>query len=176
MPGPTLRLYRLLTLASSVGAVLVSTIAWTQEQAVCRTRGWIENAVIRLGLCPYASKPFYDETIRCCELRHHCASGSVLPRRDPLVCVICATLLRYAVHDSASDEELIRSFFDEALRLLDAPADKLATTMLIIPRYTGSIDEFYELYEWLTDTLEDPEEEVLNNQVRLAWVVWNCCV
>jgi len=39
--------------------------------------------------------------------------------------------------------------------------------MLIIPRYTGSIDEFYELYEWLTDTLEDPEEEVLNNQVRI---------
>lgn len=89
--------------------------------------------------------------------------GWVNPIADPSY----APRPRYAVHDSASDEELIRSFFDEALRLLDAPTDQLSTTMLIIPRYTGSIDEFYELYEWLTDTLEDPEEEVLNNQVRI---------
>jgi hypothetical protein len=91
------------------------------------------------------------------------AAPPAWPRRRRRA-VVCH---RYAVHDSASDEELIKSFFDEALRLLDTPADELATTMLIIPRYTGSIDEYYEMYEWLTDLLEDPEEEVLNNQVRV---------
>lgn len=36
--------------------------------------------------------------------------------------------------------------------------------MLIAPRYTGGIEQFYDLYEWLTDTLETDDEEVLDNQ------------
>eukprot|EP00962_Isochrysis_galbana_P048184 scaffold19989_cov112-Isochrysis_galbana.AAC.2 len=64
MSARSIHVCHLLPLALAVRAVSVPTTIWTHEQAVCRTRGWIENAVIRLGLCPFASKPFYEKTIR----------------------------------------------------------------------------------------------------------------
>ena len=98
---------------------------------------------------------------RHAHLQSRLATGPVTDRT-----ITCAAAVRYAVYDCEDDEGLIEFFFDEALRLLREPSEKLATTMLITPRYTGDINEFYELYEWLTDTLEGPEEEVLNNQVN----------
>ena len=123
----------------AVAATAVTAGAWTAEQSIYRTRAWIDNAVVRLNLCPYAAKPFHGDRIR------------------------------YAVSDCISDEALVASFFQEGLLLLDSPEEELATTMLIAPKYEGGIGEFYSLYEWLTDLLESEEEEVLANGVQPAF-------
>ena len=110
-----------------------------EARAIKLCTEWIEEHVIRLGLCPYAAQPFAAENIR------------------------------YFVSPAADDEELIDDFFLEGRVLLDAPSEELATTMLIAPRYAGSIDDFSWLYEWLVDTLEDPNESLLSNGVQPAF-------
>ena len=65
--------FSLIASVSFAAALTVPTATWKHAQAVARMRGWIEEAVIRIGLCPYASKPFYDETIRqrtACAAQH----------------------------------------------------------------------------------------------------------
>ena len=83
--------------------------------AVKLTEDWIEEHVIRLGLCPYAAKPFAGQQIR------------------------------YAVSDATSDEALIDDFFAEGRLLLSAEDDEIATTMLIAPHYPKGIEGFYWL-------------------------------
>ena len=129
----------LAAVSSHAVAATATAGAWTAEQSIYRTRAWIDNAVVRLNLCPYAAKPFHGDRIR------------------------------YAVSDCTSDEALVASFFEEGLLLLDSPEEELATTMLIAPKYEGGIGEFYSLYEWLTDLLESEEEEVLANGVQPAF-------
>ena len=76
--------------------------------------------------------------------------------------------IRYAVSEAVDDEDLLEDFFVEGALLLDAPPE-LATTMLVAPRYAGDIEQFYALYEWLTDTLEADDEDLLNNGVQPAF-------
>ena len=78
-----------------------------EEIAIFRTRQWIEHAVVRLRLCPFASKPLAQDQIR------------------------------YAVSKAEDDASLVEDFFAESLLLLNEPVDALATTMLIAPRYQG---------------------------------------
>lgn len=108
--------------------------------AVVATQKWIEDHVIRIGLCPYASEVFYK-------------SGQI----------------RYAVSEAADGAELMDDFFVEGRLLLDTEPDELATTMLIAPHYEGDIEAFYELYEVLVEVLEDEEETVLGNEVQPAF-------
>ena len=131
-PRPALRWYQPQCCATAMSDA-------EEARAITLCEEWIEAHVIRLGLCPYAAKPFAAENIR------------------------------YAVSPAADDEELIDDFFLEGRILLDAPADELATTMLIAPHYAGSIDEFSWLYNWLVDTLEDPDETLLSNGVQPAF-------
>ena len=100
---------------------------------------WISEHVIRLGLCPYAARPFTGDQIR------------------------------YAVSDAVSDEALIQDFFVEGKLLLGMEEEDLTTTMLIAPKYAGDIEEFYWLYEWLVDTLEDESELELKNGIQPAF-------
>ena len=110
------------------------------SRATSTTRKWIKDFVIRLGLCPYAAEAFNTD-------------GQI----------------RYAVSYAADEEELVSDFFEEAALLLDTPAEECATTMLTAPLYKGGIEEFYALYEWLADTLEDDDEPILGNQVQPAF-------
>ena len=103
------------------------------------TRRWISEHVLSLGLCPYASKPFVEEQIR------------------------------YSVVDAESNVELVGEFFTEAQLLLESDPGELATTMLIAPSYPGGIEDFYELYEWLTDLLEDEDEPLLRGRLQPAF-------
>lgn len=91
-------------------------------------RHWIDDHVIRLGLCPYAAKPFTEEQIR------------------------------YVVTGADDDATLVHEFFIEAALLLELPEEEVSTTFLIAPHYAHGIEAFYGLYEWLTDTLEEQEE------------------
>ena len=109
-------------------------------RATSVTRKWIKDFVIRLGLCPYAAEAFNTD-------------GQI----------------RYATSFATDEEELVSDFFNEAALLLDTPAKECATTMLTAPRYEGGIEEFYALYEWLADLLEDDDEPILGNQVQPAF-------
>jgi len=66
-------------------------------------------------------------------------------------------------------QTLLMTFFVESALLLDAPADELATTMLVAPRYPGGVEGFYDLYVALTDLLESDDEPMLQNQVQPAF-------
>ena len=66
-------------------------------------RRWIDSFIIRLGLCPFASKPFLKEQIR------------------------------YTISEATSDEDLLLDFFVEGQLLLDVSKDEIATTMLMAP-------------------------------------------
>ena len=72
-----------------------------EESAIALCKEWIKQHVVRLGLCPYAAKPFAEETIR------------------------------YAVSHAVGDAELLEDFFVEGTILLDADPEDVATTMLI---------------------------------------------
>jgi len=103
------------------------------------TRRWIDTFIIRLGLCPFASKPFLKERIR------------------------------YSISEATDDEDLLLDFFVEGQLLLDVPKEEIATTMLMAPKYEGDIEAFYALYVWLTDLLESGDEPVLGDQVQPAF-------
>ena len=109
------------------------------DAAIELCRAWIEHHVIDHGLCPFAAKPFV------------------------------AGKIRYAVTDATDDEGLVEAFFEEGRLILGEPEEELATTMLIAPNYKGGIEEFYWLYEWLVDTLEDESELELKNGVQPAF-------
>lgn len=100
---------------------------------------WIREHVVRLGLCPYAATPFVQGKIR------------------------------YAVSDASDESELIDDFFHEGLLLLETSSEQLATTMLIAPQLTSTIDEYSDLYTWLVDLLEGDDEPILDNGVQPAF-------
>ena len=99
------------------------------DAAVKRTREWIEGHVIRLGLCPFASRPFMEEQIR------------------------------YVVTDASCDEELLEDFYTEAALLLQTEEEDLATSFVIAPQYSEGIEGFHLLYEWLVDNLESANDD-----------------
>ena len=125
------------------------------DEVVRQTQEWIEGHVIRLGLCPFAAKPFVQDNIR------------------------------YVVTDAVNDEELIDDFYVEASHLLIETEEALATTFLITPHYAAGIEDFTILYEWLVDNLESstealddgvttgdlrtPIEEIVGNRVQPAF-------
>jgi phosphatidylserine decarboxylase len=47
------------------GSPVAATVAAALEElAISRTRQWISDVVIRLGLCPFAARPFQQDRIR----------------------------------------------------------------------------------------------------------------
>lgn len=121
------------------GAQEVVSAQLGESDAIFLCREWIRRHVIRLGLCPFASKPFTEERIR------------------------------YAVSDAKTEEDLVEDFFREGELLLEADPEEIATTMLIAPNYLDGIEEFFDLYEWLRDVLESGDEPILNNRVQPAF-------
>ena len=116
----------------SAGAAATSCVAHMETPAAAAdeceatglTRQWIENVVIRLGLCPFAAKPFMENKIR------------------------------YVVTDARSDAALLEEFYLESALLLQTPEAEVATTFVIAPHYKEGIEGFYWLYEWLVDEQE----------------------
>jgi len=131
------------------GSPVAATVAAALEElAISRTRQWISDHVIRLGLCPFAARPFQQDRIR------------------------------YVVSNATTDEELLEDFYLEAARLIETPEEEIATSFVIAPYYSDGIDAFYWLYEFLVDTLEEagehtealpPIEQLVGNRVQPAF-------
>jgi hypothetical protein len=125
--------------ADAAGSDGGDSAASDDSRAIEQCQSWIEHHVIRLGLCPYASKPYVNDRVR------------------------------YVVSGATDNGELLEDFFNEGSLLLDAPQEELETTMLIAPHYAQNIEEYESLIDYLTELLESPEETLLRNGVQPAF-------
>ncbi len=75
---------------------------------------WVDDFVIRLGLCPFAA-----------------------PVRR-------AGQIRYATISATDEDEVFRAFLTEVAHLLDTPAEEVATTILICTHALTDFDNYWE--------------------------------
>ncbi len=93
------------------------------------TRSWLQTVVIGLNLCPFAKKPENEGRIR------------------------------YVVSQAKSNEVLLAELQDE-FEFLDAtPADKVETTLLVLPTQLADFYEYNDFLDVIDSLLEDREWE-----------------
>jgi len=78
------------------------------------TKNWINDFVIRYNLCPFAKKPFVQNTIR------------------------------YALYEGTDWEELALLFQTEATFLENAPNSSTETTIIIIPNALNDFNDYLD--------------------------------
>jgi len=101
-----------------------------QQPYIDPTKNWLNNFVIQLGLCPFAKRPFINEQIE------------------------------YNVIDAQEKEAQLMAFWNAIEKLKQSDAEKISTTLLILPdQYPNFLDylNFFELAESLL--MERGEEE-----------------
>ena len=97
------------------------------DDPVAATRRWLERAVIGLNLCPFAKAVL--------------AKGQV----------------RFVLSDAQTPEDLLAQLGEELLRLRDAPADDIDTTLLIHPQVLADFldyNDFLGAADALVEALE----------------------
>jgi len=92
---------------------------------VARTRRWLDEAVIGLNLCPFAGP------VR--------ATGRI----------------RFAVSDATDAESAVGDALSEAVQLLDASPEEVATTLVIVPQALADFHEFLDAVETLVSALSE---------------------
>ncbi len=95
-----------------------------EQSIIAQTRCWVKQVVIRHNLCPFAYKPFRNNTIR------------------------------YHVSFAKSDEALMQDLIDELMLLRDADTNTVETTLVIVPEmFTnfGNYNQFLDVVEMLID-------------------------
>ena len=80
--------------------------------ALAETRAWVERAVIGLQLCPFARAPQVKGRVR------------------------------YSLSDAAEAEALMTDLVAELHRLVEAPAERIETTLLVHPRALTDFDDY----------------------------------
>ena len=95
-----------------------------EQEILSAVQQWLADVVVGLNLCPFARKPMR------------------------------AGQIRYAISDARSDETLMTDLLAEMERLDREPAEKLETTLLIVPSHLNRFDDFnqfLDLAEWLIE-------------------------
>ena len=87
------------------------------ERAVAETRAWVEQAVIGLNLCPFAKAPQ--------------VKGQV----------------RYALCEARDPEALLEALVDELKLLVETPAERIETTLLIHPEVLGDFADYNDFLD-----------------------------
>ena len=96
-----------------------------EQDYIERIRGWISSFVIDLGLCPFAVKPFREETIR------------------------------YIVIEDSRLEIVLEEILSELLVMKARSASELSTTLIIIPGLDESFQEYLDAYDMVDILLEE---------------------
>jgi len=105
---------------------------------VCdQTRQWVEEVIVGYNICPFAKKTVVDDTVR------------------------------YVVSDATNSDDLVSDSWREAALLLDADPEEIATTLVMAPKFAGDIDEYAGMGYWMEDYLEDEDEPIFEQAVRL---------
>ena len=106
-----------------------------RDEVIAETRAWVERAVIGLNLCPFAKAPH--------------GKGRV----------------RYVVSEATEPEALRRDLLDELRLLVEAPADQIETTLLIVPQVLQDFDNYNA---FLTDAEGAVAESRLRGVIQVA--------
>ena len=83
-----------------------------EAPSITETRAWVERVVIGLKLCPFAPAPALKGTIR------------------------------YAMSEAETPEALLEDLATELQRLVDAPPERIETTVLVHPRVLQDFADF----------------------------------
>lgn len=102
-----------------------------------RTKLWVEEVIVGYNVCPFAKKTVVDNTVR------------------------------YVVSDATNSDDLVSDSWREAALLLDTDPEEIATTLVMAPNFAGDIDEYASMGYWMEDYLEDEDEAIFEQAVRL---------
>ncbi|MEJ2692117.1 MAG: DUF1415 domain-containing protein [Candidatus Thiodiazotropha sp.] len=89
----------------------------TSRQPLDETRRWVEQVVVGLNLCPFASSPMKGGRIR------------------------------YALCSEHTVEGIYRALLSEMERLIGLSESEAETCLFIVPRGLGSFDDYLDLFE-----------------------------
>lgn len=103
------------------------TLSIAHQDVVKNTRRWLDEMVVGLFLCPFASS------------------------------VIARDQVYFAISDAITDEQLHHFFVDEVQRLLGANAHDIATSLLIFTQGLEDFDDYLALLDWFQQLLEKAE-------------------
>lgn len=85
---------------------------------------WLNQVVIGLNLCPFASKPMGEKRVR------------------------------FYLSQARDEEQLFNELFQELLRLDAAPVTELETTLMIVPDYLQNFFEYSQFLHWAESWLK----------------------
>ncbi|NOY62442.1 MAG: DUF1415 domain-containing protein [Gammaproteobacteria bacterium] len=88
-----------------------------ESQVVAQTRCWVEAFIVRHNLCPFAHKPFQQETIR------------------------------YTISSASEPKAVVEVLMDELLRLRDRDPELMDTTLLIAPNCFADFRDYNEFLD-----------------------------
>lgn len=106
-----------------------------EDLSITETRAWIERVVIGLKLCPFAPAPALKGTIR------------------------------YAMSEAETPEALLEDLATELQRLVDAPPERIETTVLIHP---GVLQDFVDFNDFLDIADEALRTMGLEGEIQIA--------
>ena len=95
-----------------------------EDMSIAETRAWVERVVIGLKLCPFAPAPALKGTIR------------------------------YAMSEAETAEALLEDLAAELQRLVDAPPERIETTVLIHPRVLQDFADFNDFLDIADEALQ----------------------
>ena len=95
-----------------------------EDPSIAETRAWVERVVIGLKLCPFAPAPALKGTIR------------------------------YATSEAETAEALLEDLATELQRLVDAPSERIETTVLIHPRVLQDFADFNDFLDIADEALQ----------------------
>ncbi len=95
-----------------------------EDPSITETRAWIERVVIGLKLCPFAPTPALKGTIR------------------------------YAMSEAETSEALLEDLAAELQRLVDAPPERIETTVLVHPRVLQDFADFNDFLDIADEALQ----------------------
>jgi len=108
---------------------MTDTDSPSDEQVESRIRRWIEEAVIGLNFCPFASSFYHTDRVRIADKR---------------------------VDDSP---EAVDVALDEVVDLLDTPSEETATTLIAYPEALEDFRTFLDVAETVRAALSEAEAE-----------------
>jgi len=96
-----------------------------KQKVIFETKQWIEKIIIAHNFCPFAKKPFTQETIH------------------------------YAVSKATDSEAVVDDLVDELLNLHNTPSTEIETSILIIPNALNDFEEYNQFLDVVDSALEE---------------------
>ncbi|MDW6004226.1 DUF1415 domain-containing protein [Vibrio mangrovi] len=84
-----------------------------------RVEQWLTQVVIGLNLCPFAAKPHKKKQIKI------------------------------YISQAQQEEKLLEDLYQQFLELDSTPADQLETTLVVVPYFLSSFDDYNQFIDWI---------------------------